>query len=52
MNFSVIKTSTANRHLHPENTGELILFYESGYVPPKREENLIFPILKKDDVEG
>ena len=36
---------------HPENTGELILFYESGYVPPKREENLIFPILKKDDVE-
>ena len=36
---------------HPENTGELILFYESGYVPPKREENLIFPILKTDDVE-
>ena len=36
---------------HPENTGELILFYESGYVPPKVEENLIFPILKKDDVE-
>ena len=35
----------------PENTGELILFYESGYVPPKREENLIFPILKTDDVE-
>ena len=36
---------------HLENTGELILFYESGYVPPKREENLIFPILKTDDVE-
>ena len=36
---------------HAENTGELILFYESGYVPPKREENLIFPILKTDDVE-
>ena len=36
---------------HSENTGELILFYESGYVPAKREENLIFPILKKDDVE-
>ena len=35
----------------PENTGELILFYESGYVPPKVEENLIFPILKTDDVE-
>ena len=35
----------------PEKTGELILFYESGYVPPKREENLVFPILKTDDVE-
>ena len=34
-----------------ENTGELILFYESGYVPPKVEENLIFPILKTDDVK-
>ena len=37
--------------LPPENTGELILFYESGYVPSKREENLVFPILKADDVE-
>ena len=36
---------------HPENYGELILFYESGYVPPKTEEALMFPILKKDDVE-
>ena len=36
---------------HPTNYGELILFYESGYVPPKREEALTFPILKKDDVE-
>ncbi len=35
----------------PENTGELILFYETGYVPPKHEEALMFPILKKDDVE-
>ena len=35
----------------PENTGELILFYESGYVPAKTEESLMFPILKKDDVE-
>lgn len=35
----------------PANTGELILFYESGYVPPKREEALTFPILKKDDVD-
>ena len=34
-----------------ENTGELILFYESGYVPPKSEEVLMFPILKTDDVE-
>ncbi len=31
--------------------GELILFYETGYVPPKREESLTFPILKTDDVE-
>ena len=37
--------------LRLENTGELILFYESGYVPPKREENLIFPILKTDKVD-
>ena len=37
--------------LHPENTGELILFYESGYVPPKSEQNLIFPILKTDKVD-
>ena len=36
---------------HPENTGELILFYESGYVPSKGQETLMFPILKKDDVE-
>lgn len=35
----------------PENTGELILFYESGYVPPKGEDALTFPILKTDDVE-
>ena len=35
----------------PENTGELVLFYESGYVPSKSEESLTFPILKTDDVE-
>ena len=35
----------------PANTGELILFYESGYVPPKTEEALTFPILKTDDVD-
>ena len=35
----------------PANTGELILFYESGYVPPKGEEALTFPILKTDDVD-
>lgn len=35
----------------PENSGELILFYETGYVPPKYEEALTFPILKTDDVE-
>ncbi|MCY3740197.1 MAG: hypothetical protein OXH00_04170 [Candidatus Poribacteria bacterium] len=37
--------------LHSKDTGELILFYESGYVPPKGQETLMFPILKKDDVE-
>ena len=35
----------------PENAGELILFYETGYIPPKSEEALTFPILKTDDVE-
>ena len=35
----------------PENTSELILFYESGYVPPKGEDALTFPILKTDDVD-
>ncbi len=35
---------------HPENYGELILFYESGYVPPKTETALMFPILKTDKV--
>lgn len=37
--------------VHPANTGELILFYESGYVPSKGEEALTFPILKTDDVD-
>ena len=36
---------------HPENYGELILFYESGYVPPKTETALMFPILKTDKVD-
>ncbi len=37
--------------LIPENHGELILFYETGYVPRKREETLTFPILKTDKVD-
>ena len=37
--------------VHPATTGELILFYESGYVPSKGEEALTFPILKTDDVD-
>lgn len=32
----------------PDNHGELILFYETGYVPPKIQESLTFPILKTD----
>ena len=37
----------------PENmpdTGELILLYETGFVPPKIEENIVFPILKTDPI--
>lgn len=30
------------------NSGELILFYESGFVPRKKEQTLTFPILKTD----
>lgn len=32
----------------PENYGELILFYETGFVPRKTEESLTFPILTTD----
>ena len=32
----------------PENHGELILFYETGYVPRKGQQTLTFPILKTD----
>ena len=35
----------------PDEHGELILFYETGYVPPKKEANLIFPILKTDKID-
>ena len=35
----------------PKGYGELILFYESGYVPRKDEVALMFPILKTDKVE-
>ena len=31
-----------------DNHGELVLFYETGYVPKKREQSLTFPILKTD----
>ena len=34
-----------------EGHGELILFYETGFVPPKYEETLTFPILKNDSFE-
>ena len=33
---------------YPRGSGELILFYETGYVPAKYEETLTFPILKTD----
>ena len=35
-------------HERTKGYGELILFYESGYVPSKYEETLTFPILKSD----
>ena len=33
---------------HAAGTGELVLFYENGYIPGKYEETLTFPILKAD----
>ena len=38
-------------YVPPEDNGELILFYETGFVPPKYEETLTFPILKTDSFE-
>lgn len=35
---------------YPKDYGELILFYESGYVPEIEEETLTFPILKSDPI--
>ena len=35
---------------HPKDYGELILFYESGYVPEIGEVTLTFPILKSDPI--
>ena len=32
------------------NSGELILLYETGFVPSKIEENIVFPILKVDPI--
>ena len=32
------------------DSGELILLYETGFVPPKIEENIVFPILKSDPI--
>ncbi len=34
----------------PPDSGELILLYETGFVPPKIEENIVFPILKSDPI--
>lgn len=33
---------------HPTGTGELVLFYENGYIPGRYEKTLTFPILKVD----
>ncbi len=34
----------------PPDSGELILLYETGFVPPKIEQNIVFPILKSDPI--
>ena len=34
----------------PPDSGELILLYETGFVPAKIEENIVFPILKTDPI--
>lgn len=49
--FERYRNQYGNSPAYSENTGELILFYESGYVPHKSEDALMFPILKIDDVE-
>ena len=46
--YARYRTQYGEPPLHPENSGELILFYETGYVPHKRAETLTFPILKTD----
>ena len=35
---------------HAPDSGELILLYETGFAPPKIEENIVFPILKSDPI--
>lgn len=37
-------------HPSPDGFGELIFIYESGFVPPKTKENLVFPIFKTDPI--
>ena len=32
------------------DSGELILLYETGFVPPKIEQNIVLPILKSDPI--
>ncbi len=49
--FERYRTQYGEPPPHPENYGELILFFETGYVPRKREETLTFPILKTDKVD-
>ncbi|MDE0634702.1 MAG: hypothetical protein OXI43_02445 [Candidatus Poribacteria bacterium] len=46
--FERYRTQYGEPSPRPENYGELILFFETGYVPRKQEESLTFPILKTD----
>ena len=48
--LTLYQAKYGNPPSQPDNYGELILFYESGYVPEIEEETLTFPILKIDPI--
>ena len=48
--FARYQRQYGNSPARPKDYGELILFYESGYVPEIEEVTLTFPILKSDPI--